>query len=120
MVLEQKTTQLSRRLEMKYDLIIKNALLFDGISDAASVQNIGIKDGIVTAISTSVIPEDEGVKIIDAQEHWVMPGYLEKAFIRFNHGKPMKIQNAPYPQRQNQRGYRRKSVPGLLCVDCHR
>ena len=77
MVLEQKTTQLSRRLEMKYDLIIKNALLFDGISDAASVQNIGIKDGIVTAISTSVIPEDEGVKIIDAQEHWVMPGFLE-------------------------------------------
>jgi N-acyl-D-aspartate/D-glutamate deacylase len=62
---------------MKYDLIIKNALLFDGISDAASVQNIGIKDGIVTAISTSVIPEDEGVKIIDAQEHWVMPGFLE-------------------------------------------
>lgn len=77
MVLEQKTTQLSRRVEMKYDLIIKNALLFDGISDAASVQNIGIKDGIVTAISTSVIPEDEGVKIIDAQEHWVMPGFLE-------------------------------------------
>ena len=77
MVLEQKTTQLSRRLEMKYDLIIKNALLFDGISDAASVQNIGIKDGIVTAISTSVIPEDEGVKIIDAQEHWVIPGFLE-------------------------------------------
>ena len=62
---------------MKYDLIIKNALLFDGISDAASVQNIGIKDGIVTAISTSVIPKDEGVKIIDAQEHWVMPGFLE-------------------------------------------
>ena len=26
-----------------------------------------------------------------------MPGYLEKAFVRFNHGKPMKIQNAPYP-----------------------
>ena len=26
-----------------------------------------------------------------------MPGYLDKAFVRFNHKKPMKIQNLPHP-----------------------
>ncbi len=29
--------------------------------------------------------------------HIHMPGYLDKAFIRFNHEKPMKIQNSPHP-----------------------
>ena len=34
---------------------------------------------------------------INQKAHIHMPEYLEKAFVRFNHGKPMKIQNAPYP-----------------------
>ena len=29
--------------------------------------------------------------------HIHMPGYLDKAFVRFNHEKPMKIQNSPHP-----------------------
>ena len=29
--------------------------------------------------------------------HIHMPGYLDKAFVRFNHEPPMKIQNSPYP-----------------------
>ena len=29
--------------------------------------------------------------------HIHMPGYLDKAFVRFKHDKPMKIQNSPYP-----------------------
>jgi hypothetical protein len=29
--------------------------------------------------------------------HIHMPGYLDKAYIRFNHEKPMKIQNSPHP-----------------------
>jgi hypothetical protein len=29
--------------------------------------------------------------------HIHMPGYLDKAFVRFNHERPMKIQNSPHP-----------------------
>ena len=29
--------------------------------------------------------------------HIHMPGYLDKAFVRFNHEPPMKIQNSPHP-----------------------
>jgi hypothetical protein len=29
--------------------------------------------------------------------HVHMPGYLDKAFVRFKHEKPMKIQNSPHP-----------------------
>jgi hypothetical protein len=29
--------------------------------------------------------------------HVHMPGYLDKAFVRFKHDKPMKIQNSPHP-----------------------
>jgi hypothetical protein len=34
---------------------------------------------------------------INRKAHIYMPGYLDKAFIRFNHKKPMKIQNSPHP-----------------------
>jgi hypothetical protein len=34
---------------------------------------------------------------INRKVHTHMPGYLDKAFIRFNHEKPMKIQNSPHP-----------------------
>lgn len=62
---------------MNYDLIIKNALLFDGIAENASVQNIAIKDGKVVEITNLNIPEENCSQVIDAQEHWVMPGFLE-------------------------------------------
>ncbi len=34
---------------------------------------------------------------IDRKAHINMPGYLDKAFVRFKHEKPMKIQNSPHP-----------------------
>ena len=34
---------------------------------------------------------------INRKAHIHMPGYLDKAFVRFNHKKPMKIQNSPHP-----------------------
>ena len=34
---------------------------------------------------------------INRKVHTHMPGYLDKAYVRFNHEKPMKIQNSPHP-----------------------
>ncbi len=34
---------------------------------------------------------------INRKAHIHMPGYLDKAFVRFKHEKPMKIQNSPHP-----------------------
>lgn len=62
---------------MNYDLIIKNALLFDGISDQASIQHIGINAGKIVNISAQALTETDASQIIDARKHWVMPGFLE-------------------------------------------
>jgi hypothetical protein len=34
---------------------------------------------------------------VKRQAHIHMPGYIDKALVRFNHKKPTKVQNSPYP-----------------------
>ncbi len=36
-------------------------------------------------------------RYIKRQAHIHMPGYIDKALVRFNHEKATKIQNSPYP-----------------------
>ena len=56
------------------DLIIKNALLFDGAGGAPRFEQVAVKDGMITAISA-----DCGVakEIIDAQGLALMPGIID-------------------------------------------
>lgn len=62
--------------ESRYDLIIRNGLVFDGMANPGQRRHVGIRDGKVAALSELPLPED-GAEVIDAQGQWVMPGMLD-------------------------------------------
>ena len=59
-----------------YDIIIKAGRVFDGSGSPSCHQNIGIKDGLITAISTEEI-HSEGAQVINAEGAWVSPGFID-------------------------------------------
>ncbi|HIA04976.1 MAG TPA: N-acyl-D-glutamate amidohydrolase, partial [Myxococcales bacterium] len=61
---------------MKYDLIIKNGLFFDGKGSPSEQRHVGIRDGVVTAISNEALDET-GARVVDAKGQWVMPGFVD-------------------------------------------
>ena len=62
---------------MSYDLIIKNALYFDGSKAPGVPREIGIRDGRIAKVSSTPLPSAGCAKLIDAQRRWVMPGFIE-------------------------------------------
>ncbi|HSX70782.1 MAG TPA: amidohydrolase family protein [Pseudomonas sp.] len=62
---------------MNYDVIIKNGLVFDGVSESGISADVGIKDGRVAAIARNLADDTACQNILDAQGCWVMPGFLE-------------------------------------------
>ncbi|MDB2582297.1 amidohydrolase family protein [Gammaproteobacteria bacterium] len=54
-------------------IVIKNALIFDGINDNAFTGNILIEDGVIKKVSKSSI---QGDTIIDAEGKIVTPGFI--------------------------------------------
>jgi N-acyl-D-aspartate/D-glutamate deacylase len=59
-----------------YDIIIQNGRLFDGSGGPSSLQNIGIKDGVVTAISADLLECTEA-EVLNAEGAWVTPGFID-------------------------------------------
>lgn len=59
---------------MKYDLVIKNGTLVDGISDERYIANIGILKDKISIISKSEI---NGKRVINANGKIVAPGFID-------------------------------------------
>lgn len=62
--------------DTQWDLVISNALVFDGVADQPSHEDIAIKDGKIVARGTS-LPTAFAHKSIDASGQWLMPGLLD-------------------------------------------
>jgi N-acyl-D-aspartate/D-glutamate deacylase len=62
---------------MTYDVIIRNGLWFDGTGDAPQIRTLGIRDGIVAAVSTRPLDETGCPDVIDAAGKWVVPGFVD-------------------------------------------
>lgn len=61
-------------------LLIKNGLVFDGSGAEGRQAELLIRDGRVERISATPIPTSElpaGVRVIDAEGRWVLPGFLD-------------------------------------------
>lgn len=58
-----------------YDLIIKNGEIIDGSGKGAYMADIGIKDGYIKEIATSM--DSEALKVIDAKGYVVSPGFID-------------------------------------------
>jgi N-acyl-D-aspartate/D-glutamate deacylase len=62
---------------MTYDVIVRNGLWFDGTGAAPQVRTLGIRDGIVAAVSASPLDETGCPDVIDAAGKWVLPGFID-------------------------------------------
>ncbi len=60
-----------------FDVLIKNALFFDGTGVPGVVRHLGIRDGKLACISASTLDEQGCGQVIDAQNRWVTPGFID-------------------------------------------
>ena len=63
-------------MDNHYDLVLQNGRVFDGRGSPSSIRHVGIRDGVVAAISDEPL-ETEGAQVIDATGTWVMPGFID-------------------------------------------
>lgn len=61
---------------MKYDCVIKNALIADGISEQPFISSIGIINGKISSISDS-LNTSHAKSVIDAQGKLLCPGFID-------------------------------------------
>lgn len=62
---------------MAYDVIIRNGLWFDGTGSAPQTRTLGIRDGVVSTVSSSPLDETGCPEVIDAKGKWVVPGFVD-------------------------------------------
>jgi N-acyl-D-aspartate/D-glutamate deacylase len=62
---------------MTYDVIVRNGLWFDGTGARPQRRTLGIRDGIVAAVSHEPLDETGCPDVIDAEGKWVVPGFVD-------------------------------------------
>lgn len=62
---------------MAYDVIIRDGLWFDGTGAAPLTRTLGIRDGIVVAVSAESLDDTGCPEVIEAAGKWVVPGFLD-------------------------------------------
>ena len=62
---------------MTYDVIVRNGLWFDGTGAPPRVRTLGIRDGVVAAVSTEPLDDTGCPEVIDAGGKWVLPGFID-------------------------------------------
>ncbi|WP_343599312.1 amidohydrolase family protein [Mycobacterium sp.] len=62
---------------MTYDVILRDGLWFDGTGAPPQVRTLGIRDGVVSAVSAGPLDETGSPEVIDAAGRWVMPGFID-------------------------------------------
>ena len=62
---------------MTYDVILRNGLWFDGTGSRPQRRTLGIRDGIVAAVSAAPLDETGCPDVIDADGKWIAPGFID-------------------------------------------
>ena len=62
---------------MTYDVIVRNGLWFDGTGAPPQTRTLGIRNGVVAAVSTEPLDETGCPDVIDAEGKWVVPGFID-------------------------------------------
>jgi N-acyl-D-aspartate/D-glutamate deacylase len=60
-----------------YDVIIRDGLWFDGTGSAPQIRTLGIRDGVVSDVSSGRLDETGCPEVIDAKGKWVVPGFID-------------------------------------------
>jgi N-acyl-D-glutamate deacylase len=62
---------------MTFDLLLENALHFDGTSAPAALRSLAIKDGRLVLASDAPIDRAQAARVIDVRGKWVVPGFVD-------------------------------------------
>jgi N-acyl-D-aspartate/D-glutamate deacylase len=62
---------------MPFDVIVRNGLWFDGTGARPQRRTLGIRDGIVAAVSAQPLDETGCPDVIDAEGKWITPGFID-------------------------------------------
>ncbi|APE33545.1 hypothetical protein BOX37_05680 [Nocardia mangyaensis] len=62
---------------LDFDLVVTGGTWFDGTGAAPAQRHIGIRDGIVEAVTTAALPIGPDTEVIDAAGKWVLPGFVD-------------------------------------------
>ncbi|MFD4467702.1 amidohydrolase family protein [Rhodococcus sp. NPDC058505] len=60
-----------------FDIVLTGGLWFDGTGTPALRRNLGIRDGVVAAVSPEPLPIGPHTEVIDAAGKWVLPGFVD-------------------------------------------
>src|ERR1700744_4984177 len=66
-----------RRTTVSYDVIIRDGLWFDGTGRTPQTRTLGIRDGVVSTVSSAPLDETGCPEVIDAQGKRVVPGFVD-------------------------------------------
>src|SRR5271155_875842 len=66
-----------RRTIVSFDVIIRDGLWFDGTGSSPQTRTLGIRDGVVCAVSAGPLDETGCPEGIDAKGKWVVPGFVD-------------------------------------------
>lgn len=61
----------------RFDVLIENGRVFDGLGSPSRIANVGIRDGRVVTVSEQAIPHEAADEVLDANGLWVMPGFID-------------------------------------------
>ncbi|MFT5222417.1 MAG: N-acyl-D-aspartate/D-glutamate deacylase [Glaciecola sp.] len=59
------------------DLLVRRGRWFDGTGAPSYVADVAIRDGVVVEVTREEIDVDRAARVIDAQGHWVTPGFVD-------------------------------------------
>lgn len=78
-ILSFSTHSLAAESSQEFDLIIANGRVIDPESNLDSVRHVGVKDGVITAVSTTPLLDSlsEDGQLIDASNLVVSPGFID-------------------------------------------
>ncbi|MFD6218276.1 amidohydrolase family protein, partial [Nocardia salmonicida] len=60
-----------------FDVIISGGTVYDGSGGPGVVRHVGIRDGVVCALSAQPLDSSAAGEVIDATGQWVMPGFVD-------------------------------------------
>ncbi len=60
-----------------FDLIVRRGMWFDGTGAPGAVRDVGIRDGVVAAVSATPLSADTTAEVIDAAGRWILPGFVD-------------------------------------------
>src|SRR5689334_8676957 len=66
-------------MNQPFDVILEDGLVFDGKGSPPMRASVGVRAGLVAALSRPGAPLDRGpaTRVIDAKGQWVMPGFID-------------------------------------------